>query len=215
MADATAPYCTTADVAFFTTMTRGVKAQDFTPQSHPSEDVVSAIITSIASRIDMAYMSVGYQIPFTAITGETWPTAQTSFLLYLNTLGVVAYMGGNVASPPVTQPGRSRSTGSLFYDDWNNLIEQVSIIGEKNNRPTQALLRAQTYSDTGAEWRLSVSQPATSDYLEGYYDPTKYDLLHAYTERMQTFYKEMGELAPTSPDYLWIMHNRLGLTYAA
>lgn len=169
----------------------------------------------IASRIDMAYMSVGYIIPFTVISGETWLSGQTDFLKYANVIGTAAYMGGNVASPPVTAPGRPRPSGSLYWEEWNKLIDEIKMVGEKSDRPTLALLRAQTRSGTGANWRLSTSQPMTTDFLEGFYDPTQYDMMHGFTERTKDFYQDMADLAPESPDYLWLMHQRLGLTYYA
>lgn len=202
-----APYCTTAHVALFLTMARGGKPVDYGPNSIPSEDVVDQFISSVASQIDMAYMSVGYRIPFQPMTGETWPEAQTEFLRFINTVGVAAFMGGNVATPPVVAPGRPQASGSMYRDEWMKYLDEIRIIGEFSRQPTRALLRALTYNDTGAEWRLSISRPATTDFSEGYYDPTKFDLFHAFTDRTRAWYQTMQQIAQESPDYLYDARN--------
>jgi hypothetical protein len=212
---ATSPYCTADDVAFLLTMSRGGKPVEYGPNTVPTEELVDHLISVIAGKIDVAYMSAGYRVPFEDKSGETWPTAQTAFLKFFNEVGVAAYMGGNVAVPPVTAPGRPAVGQSIYQQEWENLTTAVTNIAERDRRPTVALLRAETYPDTAAEWRLSVSQPATSDFLEGYYDPTRYDLFHAFTVRMKAWYQDKELVSPESPEYMWTLHNRLGYTYAA
>jgi len=208
---ATAPYCDSAYVAFLLSFLRGGKGQDFSPVSSPTDSIIDTLVASVAGRIDIAYMSAGYRIPFAAKTGETWPTSQTQFLQHLNGVGTAAFMGGNVVGAPATGPGRSRSSGSIYGDEWKRLINAITDLG-KGVR-SEALLRADTFNGTPAERLLSVPGPATTDFLEGYYDPTRYDLFHAFTTRMKDFYQDMSEIAPESPDYLWLAHQNMGFTY--
>lgn len=203
MAPPAAPYCSTMNVALFLTMMRGGQPVDFGSNTIPSKDVVEQLIDSVASRIDMAYMSVGYRIPFEAKSGEAWPAAQTEFLKFLNTIGVAAYMGGNVATPPVTAPGRPQGSGSLYWDEWSGSLKDIALVGVFSGEPSRALLRANTYPNTGAEWRLSVSRPATTNFSEGYYDPTAYDLMRAFTDRTRAWYKAMLLIAQESPDFMY------------
>lgn len=213
----TSPYCTSQEVAYFTAFMRGQAASDYDAASQPSKTVVDFVINTIASKIDNAYASVGYYIPFENKSGESWPSYQTEFLKYFNVVGVAMMMGGNVPSPPAIGPGRSRSKGSIFADEWSELIAQVKAIGDHQNfnMVTTALLRARVRPSTGADWRLSSVAGPTSDFLEGYYDPTRFDMLRDYTRRMRDFYKDMQYVAPESPDYMWIVHDRLGHTYAS
>jgi hypothetical protein len=216
MAAISAPYCGTTDVAFLLSFQRGGRGEDYKPTSSPSDSVVDFVIESVASRIDMAYSSVGYTVPFEAVTGTDWPTAQTNFLKYFNAVGAAAFLGGNVPSKPVTGPGRTRPGQSLYRDEWTSLVGDVAKVGQKGvDSSSLVLLRAQTRSGTGAEWNLSIGRGMTTNFLEGYYDPSRYDMLHKYTLRMKAFYEDMDTKATESPDYMWIAHNRLGFTYDA
>lgn len=214
----TAPYCTSSDVYLMTIWAQNPAASDFSESTKPRKSVVEYWITQIASQIDMAYASVGYSVPFTAMTGEDWPTHQTTFLKYFNAIGVASMTGGDASSPPVINFVQGRRIERSFYEiEWMRLYEGVQGIGRKAV-DNLVLLRAATRAGSSADHMLTDAMPPLSDWLQGYTDPTKFDTLRDFTNRMQRWFSaeiyEQG-LDPSwenryTPDHLYLLQYRLG-----
>lgn len=215
-----APYCTSSDVYFMRAYAMDPAASDFPVAGTPRKSVVEYWIDQMASRIDMLYASVGYEIPLAAITGETWPTHQTTFLQYLNAIGVASIIGGNASTPPVVSfVGGRRESRSFYEHEWMQLMEDIRTIKDRN--PGSTLIRAATLSGTGADYLLTEAMPPLTDWLEGYTDPTHFDTLRTFTKRWQGYMTAINQdnlpsaINTGSIDYLYVLHNRLGYTYAS
>jgi hypothetical protein len=220
MADATAPYCESSDVKALMMMHNQVAGADFPASGVPPiKSGVESLINMVASRIDMAYASVGYVIPFTAISGETWSDHQTSFLQYFNAMGVAAMFVGTPDTPQIAAMRPGRFNQSQYQMEWNGLINGVKAIGKRNLQDAMVLVRAQTRTGSPAEWMLAEPYPPLSNFLEGYYDPMRTDMLREFVDRWRTYYSYMKSLEvpvssdPTSVHWLYWWHYRLGNTY--
>lgn len=215
-----APYCTSGDVYLMRLYLQDPERTDFAPDAVPRPSVVETWIANIASQIDMQYAASGYEIPLTEISGEDWPTHQTTFLKYFNAVGVAALMGGDSSTPPIVQFVGGRRTDRSFYEyEWMRLISAIQELRQHNR--TEALLRASTLVGTPADYLLSDPGPPLTDWLEGYDDPTAHDTLRTFTKRHQLYSESLTRYdQPTignegSLDYLYLLHWRLGFTYDA
>lgn len=216
-----APYCTSSDVYLMRIYAHDPGSTDYTEEGTPRKTVVEYWITQMASQIDMAYASAGYEIPFTARSGEDWPTFQTTFLKYFNAVGVASMTGADASSPPIVQIIQGRRVERSFFEvEWSRMIGGTQGIA-RNERDNTVLLRAAARVGTPADYMLGDVSPPLMDHLEGYDDPTKYDLLRDFTRRNQNYFNAMNlNNQPTSInagslDYLYLLHKRMGYTYYA
>lgn len=217
-----APYCLSADVRAMLLFLGTIGSADFpTSGTAPIKSQVETLINQIASRIDMAYASVGYSIPFAAISGETWGSFQTSFLGYFNAIGVAALFATPANAPRVADMRARGGSGNRYLDEWEALIGSVRAIGRREEGEALVLLRASTRVGSAAEYLLSTPYPPLSDYLEGYRDPTLSDGLRDFTNRYREYHhynrsqEESFASNPTSPEWLGWWHYRMGWTYSA
>jgi hypothetical protein len=214
-----APYCTTGDVYLMRLFMQNVDSDDFRTDGIPRKSVVSGWVDDVASQIDMAYSSAGYTIPFTAITGETWPTHQTTFLKYFNAVGVASLIGGDASMPSVVEFVRGERVERSFYEaEWMRLMGGVRALA--NRQPdTTVLIRAANRAGSAADYLLSDVSPPLMDFLEGYDDPTKWDRLRDFTNRSRYHsealleYNEPSWANSGSMEYLYYIHLRQGYTY--
>jgi hypothetical protein len=176
-------------------------------------------IVQCASRIDMKFAGIGYEIPLTARSGESWPTHQTAFLKYLNAIGVSAMLGADATTPPVvTFVGGRRVERSFYEYEWMQLLAGFDQI--KQHQPGDVLIRASTRAGTPADYLLTEVSPPLTDFLEGYDDPTRWEPLRDFTNRHKYYVAELlkdkapSTATPGSWEWLYLLHNRLGLTYA-
>jgi len=221
MTTVSAPYCRSGDVYLMRVYAHDPNATDYTEEGAPRKTVVKFWIDQIASQIDMAYSSVGYDIPLTNRSGEPWPTFQTTFLQYFNAIGVAAMTGADASAPPVVQfiAGR-RVERSFFEYEWMRLIDGTKAIGT-SEIDNIVLVRATTRVGSRADFALTDPMPPLSDYLEGYNDPTQYDKLREFTMRHQYYNEQANLYNQPSPanagslNYMYLLHQRLGLTYAS
>lgn len=220
MADATAPYCTSTDVRVLLIFISQIGATDFpTTGIPPVRGDISTMISQAASRIDQAYASVGYVVPFSAISGETWPSYQDGFLSYFNAIGVAAMFASPASSPQIADMRASRRDRSQYGSEWDDLLEGIKAIGRREEGSATSLIRAQTRIGSSAEWMLATPYPPLSDFLEGYRDPESTDLMREFTDRYRTYYAYVKslelspEVDPLSPEHLYWWHYRLGYTY--
>jgi hypothetical protein len=217
---ATAPYCVSSDVKSLLLFIGDVGATDFPSSGIPPFDThIDTMIDMAASRIDMAYHSVGYTIPFEARSGETWNSHQTSFLQYFNAIGVAAMFASPADSPQIAAMRSSKLERSQYGQEWDDLLNGVKAIGRRDASEAIALLRAAARAGSPADYMLSAVRPPLSSLLEGYHDPRKTDLLRDFTNRYRQYFKYMKSQKlpvssdPTSVHWLYWWHYRLGYTY--
>lgn len=214
----TAPYCDSGDVYLMRAYMRDPGATDFPVDGVPNRTLVDYWVTQCASRIDMKYASIGYEIPLTARSGETWPTHQTNFLKYFNAIGVAAMIGGDATTPPVIAFVGGRRVERSFYEyEWMQLMAGFEQI--KGHQVGDVLVRASTRAGTPADYMLTDASPPLTDFLEGYDDPTRWDSLRDFTKRHKYYVDKLLEnnkpstTVPASWEWLYMLHYRLGLTY--
>ena len=222
MADATAPYCSSTDVKVLLMFFGEIGAADFPAAGTPPlQSHIDTLISQTASRIDQNYASVGYVIPFSAKTGETWTSYQDGVLSYFNAVGVAAMFASPTSSPQVADMRASRRDRSQYGSEWEDLLEGIRAIGRREEGAASSLIRAQTRVGSSAEWMLATPVPPLSDFLEGYQSPENTDLMREFTDRYRTYFKfiksqELSpEADPLSVEHLWWWHFRLGNTYDA
>lgn len=153
----------------------------------PEADLEQLILWTDA-QIQGDFRKIGYKIPFVAISGETWPTDQTTLLQFWSSVGAMAMATGYVLRPaPQMVPGRSGGERNVYAV----LIETA----RQEIREHGFHFRAQTYVGTKAEELLTEPQGPRTDYGQDYYDPTRYELMHAYTDRIKELYTDMAALS--------------------
>lgn len=170
MAVATAPYTTSAAVAIM--MNVPLKGgTDFANDGTtvPTKTAVETMIGWISSQIDLQFSMAGYILPFAALTDESWPTTQTTYLQLIATLGTAAMAGGYSQKPlPAVSPGRTGGTGNVLQDLY--LAELKKIFDPQFNR-TSLNFRSTYRIGTPAQIALTDPRGPTTDFLEGHYDP--------------------------------------------
>jgi len=193
MAVPTKPYSTPTQVSYL--IQNRFYAGAPSASTVPSDTVVEQLISWTDGMIDMAFHGTGYKIPWIEISGETWPAAQTALLTYMSALGAAAMAGGHILKPaPMMGPGREGSAGNVYSIAVEKMLAQVREDGFR--------FRAQYYEGTKAEqWIANVYGPRV-DFLEDYWDPTRYWLTRQYTEELEDIFDEMNEL-DVDWDYLF------------
>jgi hypothetical protein len=216
-----APYCDPQDIYQLRILMDDPSLPDFRPDGSPPKSKVDGLINIVASRIDQAYASVGYYIPFEEISSSSdpWSSSQTVFLSYFNSIGVAAMLGGNVSTPRISGPAdRREGGGNWFQEEWRSLIGDIIGIGERREN-ILGLLRARARAGSPASDMLSRKYPILSDALEGYRDPTKSDLMRDFTNRYREYFAYNKSLQSgiyedaTTPEWMSYWHYRMGLTY--
>ena len=132
------------------------------------------------------FSSVGYKIPFQTISGETWPTYQTNLLQFMSAIGSMAMATGHILSPaPALIAGRvsgDRNAYSVLIDGFRNQI-----------RADGFRFRAQYWPGTKAEKNLATIYGPSTDFGADYWDPTRYELLRAYTNRIVEMFSDVQD----------------------
>lgn len=166
------PFTTSAAVAYFAkAMLKGNTDFDDV-DTNPKKAVVDTFISMVSAQMEMQFSSAGYYIPLAEIAGETWPTAQTTYLNLVATLGSVAIVGGYSQRPlPAVGPGTSGSSGNVFQDLYNAELQKIY---DPATRRTSLNFRANYRIGTPAQITLTDPKGPTSDFLEGRYDPQRY-----------------------------------------
>ena len=146
------------------------------------------------------FRSVGYQVPFVALTGETWPADHTVLLQIMSSVGATAFSTGYVLSPASAMGAGARfgskNAWATLFDSFRQQIEKTGL-----------MFRAQYYIGTKAEQWLAKAYGPRQDFLDEYYDPTRHELLRAYTGRIFGVHEDMAEL-----DIDWDYAYRLSLS---
>lgn len=167
----TSPYTTSAAVAVLLT-TPLSKKSELDNSTTPGKTATDQIISWICSQIDLQFSMAGYVVPFVAISGETWPTSQTTYLQLISTLGAAAMAGGHSLRPaPALAPGRQGGSGNVFQDLYD---KELLKIYDSRTGLSMARFRASYYPATPAEKSIGTPYGPTTDWMEGYYDPSRY-----------------------------------------
>jgi len=161
----------------------------------PNDSVLSQLITWTDSIILQSFQTVGYEIPFDELSGETWPTNQTTFLQFLSSCGTAAWISGYVLNPV---PTRTSSQASGETNVWAVVFNRI-----KNDILKNGLrFRAAYYPGTLAEKIIADPYGPRMDYLEDWIDPTRNQLLKDYTDMIMNEYEDIGEMI-IDLDYLY------------
>jgi hypothetical protein len=191
----TTPYSTAAQAAILMqSMFRGIVPGATTPIT---ATVLSTLITWTDSIIDQRFAGIGYVIPFQGISGETWPASQTSFLNFLSAIGSAAMAGGYILTPaPDMRPGRAGGERNIYAALFESLLGKVEINGQG--------FRAAYWPGTKAEKWIDTPKGPRLDFLEGYYDPTRYQHMFDFTAMISDVKDEMADFE-LDWDYLYAL----------
>jgi len=178
----TAPYCLSTDVAALVfQMING--ASDFSTQTVPTKVSVSKFIGWVASEIDQAFASVGYVVPYQEISGETWPTSQTTMLELMNSFGAAGWVAGPVVKPAPAMGRDSGRSDNFYTAAYKEFLRSIPVNG--------AGFRMSYRAGSKAEQFCRDPRGPTTDHLEGYLDPTRFQSVSEYTtmiENLRTAY---------------------------
>lgn len=171
MAAIAPPFTTSAAVAMLMSVTLKT-ATDFTTTTFPTLAMVNQFISWVSSQMELQFSMAGYVVPFTEVSGETWPTSQTTYLQLVATLGTVAMAGGFAQKPlPAIAPGRAGGSGNVFQDLYN---AELLKIYDPQTKQTYLNFRSGYRIGSPAQVALTDPRGPTTDFLEGYYDSFRY-----------------------------------------
>lgn len=176
MAIPKSPYCDTSDVAaMVSNVLKG--ASDFSSATQPTKVAVSKFITWVAAEIDMAFARLGFYVPYQAISGEDWPDAQTSILKMMNVFGVAGMIGGPVLKPAPAMGRQTGDSANAYTKTYQNFISSI--------QTDAAGFRMNYRVGSKAEQFCRTPRGPTTDYLEGYLDPTLFQTVSEYTDMVE------------------------------
>lgn len=189
------PYCTPAVAQI---LSRSLyKGQNPTATSPVPSSDLEQLITWTDSQINNDFRSIGYKIPFVEISGETWPADQTTLLQFWSAAGAMAMATGYVLRPaPRMSPGRSggeRNVYAVLVEEARRLIREHGFH-----------FRAQVYNGTKAQELLTEPQGPITDFGKDYWDPSRYELMHDYTDRIRELFDDMADLS-LEFDYIYLL----------
>ena len=128
-----------------------------------------------------------FSIPFLTISGETWPTWQTTLLQMMSAVGAGAIASGHIPLPaPRMSPGREGGSQNVYATMFNSFRTQI----EKSGMG----FRGQYYLGKPAEQWCNEPVGPRTDFYDGYYDPTRYMLLADFTDKFKGVFGDMAEL---------------------
>lgn len=193
------PYTTSTAVAFLLSVPLKM-ATDFTENTNPTLNQVNQAITWISNQVEMRFGQAGYSVPLATLSGEDWPTAQTTYLQYVTTIGTAAMVGGWMQKPaPALAPGQKSGTGNI----WQDLFDKELLgIFDYRSRSTQLRFRAQYITGSPAQEILTVPRGPTTDFLEEKFDPMRQLPLWEMSDKIIAIQESMIAL-DISWDYMY------------
>jgi hypothetical protein len=166
------PYAATTDVALFL-QSHLRNATDFHEGSTPTKDTVTNLLSLVSGHIDMQLRMAGYAIPLEAMSGESWPSTQTTWLKLVTCFGTLGFIGFAIQPLPPAPSDNRRGTGNLYQDMY--MAEMAKIytpIDAWNNRGVSHIaLRADYLPGSAAERALLAPRGPSTDFMEGKQDP--------------------------------------------
>lgn len=200
-----APYTTSEMVALFQrNLIYG--QQDFTPFTVIPAATVDKFIVWVSGAINQKFSEAGYVLPFSPLSGETWPDHQTAWLEMVTCVGVSSFMSPSLLPAPGVGPGSSASSGNVFKTMYDEHLKQIY-----DGTRTHLRFRAAYYNDSPAERVLLQPRGPTSNFLAGQVDPTSVMLMTDYTDLID---RVRNTVAPSSEAVKWdYLYSWLSLGY--
>lgn len=186
----TSPFCSLADIAHYNPIRfnqAGTIADGKTvPGATPANLFIECVSAEILSRFRLA----GYTTPLTSDGSGAWTDEQTTYLRLLCILGV----GGMIASPVHSNPGRRGSDSNPFEVRYRAGLDTIYSISEKEAGPFLGI----TYR-LGTPAVKAVTAPAvpTTSWLLGMNDPARHASFAYWTKKSQ----EMQDYLESLPLY--------------
>ena len=171
------PYCDSDDVISLNITATGIGKQ-FTHSTTPDAARVTSMIDFVSGEIDMAFANAGYIVPFTELSGETWPAYQTTWLTIVCALGTASRIFGPVIAPFGDRPGQS-TVRNLFGEEYRRELGKV---WDDARQRSNVRWRAQYYPFTEAESMMKTPKGPTNDVLLGVQDPGNVGSFEKFTE---------------------------------
>jgi hypothetical protein len=166
---ATSPYTTAAAVKFL--LQTPLAKQSIGVSTTPDTDTVTQAINWISAEIDTRLAAAGFVVPLVEVSGETWPTHQTTYLGLIATLGAAAMAGGFALSPaPALAPGKQGAGGNRLYTLYQAELDRIY---NMQTGKTGLAFRANYYAGTPAQIAITEPRSPTTDFMEGYFDPLR------------------------------------------
>lgn len=159
-----------------------------TPNANSAVDpmTITQLLTWTESMLEGDFHSIGYKIPFLELSGETWPTFQTTMLQYASAMGAMAMATGYILAPaPQLVAGRAQGERNAYAV----LIESFRLEVRKHG----FRFRAQYYNHTPAEKQIATAYGPQTDFMKDRWDPTRYELFRAYTDRMVDVFDDIAD----------------------
>jgi hypothetical protein len=196
-----APYCGTDDVAALVPQLVD-HASDFSTSTVPTKVVVTKIIGWIAARIDRAFASVGFIVPYQDISGESWDDSQTTMLELMNSMGAAGMIVGPVVKPAPAMGRDSGRSDNYYTASYKEFLQSIPMNG--------AGFRMNYRAGSKAEQICRDPRGPTTDHLEGYLDPTRFQTVEEYTNMLQVLRRTYNIDGTTQPwDHLQTARNAL------
>ena len=196
------PYTNSDMVSYM--LTTMLSSGSFGAATTPNLDRVDQFITWISAQVDMQFSAAGYVLPLAVISGETWPTHQTTYLQLVTTMGAAAMAGGYSLRPaPATAPGRQGGSGNVYGDLFN---EELKKIWDPQTKSTTLNFRADYYVGSPAQIACTEPKGPTTDFLEGRFDPTRELGLFDVADRVLVIQDSMKDLNLTW-DYMYGLYD--------
>jgi hypothetical protein len=166
------PYALSTDVALFL-QSHLRFAPDFHTESVPTKDTVTNLLSLVSGHIDMQLRMAGYQVPLEAMTDESWPSTQTTWLKLVTCFGTLGFIGFAIQPLPTAPSDNRRGSGNLYQDMYAAEMAKIyTPVAAWDNRGVSAVrLRASYYPGTAAERALLSPRGASTDFMEGKVDP--------------------------------------------
>lgn len=173
MAVPSAPYCDSVSVAIL--VSQLLKGNtDFSTETQPTKRVVNTFITWICAEIDMAFAQLGFYVPYQEISGETWPDSQTNILRMMSSFGVAGTIVGPASKPAPAMGRDGGGSENAYTTTYKNFLSAIST--------NAAGFRMNYRVGSKAEQFCRTPAGPTTDYLEGYLDPTLFQTVEEYTD---------------------------------
>ncbi len=185
MAPPTSPYVTPAlATILLQNMFRGQVPNNNTAITG---SVYDQIILWSDSLLQGWFAGVGYKIPFVAITGETWPTYQTTMLQMMSAVASGAFASGHIPLPaPRMVPGRDSGSRNVYAMMLDSFRKQIELNGMG--------FRGQYYLGKPAEQWCNEPYGPRTDFYDGYYDKTRYQRFAEFTDTYMEVFADMKNL---------------------
>lgn len=191
------PYCVSSQVA---AMLQGSLhgLDDFDDiETVPSKTAVDTAIGLVSGHIDMRLQMAGYKIPLAPISGESWPTHQTSYLSFLSALGAVA-LAGHTSIPLPHDDYTGRNVFQRLYEEELN---SIYIFGRlPGSSGTQSRLRADYYSNSPVSLNLSTPRGPITDFMVSRLDPMSFGDVYTIADK---YVMLMSHVEGYNWDYMW------------